>query len=470
MITELNNSSFVTIVGDNGSCTWCDGGIGWNGTRVRGQIVEVTSVSGTTIGFTPALYSAFTLTPLATPFTMSAKYAGAENFQVYANNTGYRTNFLMQECAYCWISGVEGNYADGDQVEVEWSYRGQVVNSYFSNAFSHVAGTTDADVFIVNKTSGFLVQNNILERLHGSIILNWGAAGNVVAYNYMLGNFDSSAPNLLMFGTATHGAHPQWNLYEGNVTHEMGFDSTWGSSSHGTLYRNWVKGTTKVCNPLTGRGAIICSPMGVQGQGGVNGWWAVQANRAITMNALQSTYNFVGNVIGSTEMANLHIGNGATPMPQVDRVVAVCGPPPCGSGSRSYANVSYAYSFGYWGSGDTGGSANDSLVPYSTLFLHGDYSNVTGVITWITGTTHTLPASFYLSLKPSWWGTMPWPAAGPDVTGGSDTAVMGHAYANPANVCYNTTPKDSNGILLFDPNTCYGKNPPPTPPTNLRIQ
>src|SRR6266571_2475923 len=48
----------------------------------------------------------------------------------------------------------------------------------------------------------------------------------------------------------------------------------------------------------------------------------------------------------------------------------------------------------------------------------------------------TLPASFYLSAKPSWWGTMPWPAIGPDVTGGNIANVGGHAYKNPAQVCY----------------------------------
>src|SRR5262249_53034659 len=68
LITQLNDSSYVTITTTNGSCTWCDGGIGWNGTRVQGQIVEVTSVSGNTIGFSPGLFINYTLTPLATPY------------------------------------------------------------------------------------------------------------------------------------------------------------------------------------------------------------------------------------------------------------------------------------------------------------------------------------------------------------------------------------------------------------------
>src|SRR2546428_13625800 len=66
----------------------------------------------------------------------------------------------------------------------------------------------------------------------------------------------------------------------------------------------------------------------------------------------------------------------------------------------------------------------------------------------------TLPSSLYLSSQPSWWGTMPWPAIGPDVIGGE--ALTGHVYRNPAHVCYDVTPKDGNGILLFHADACYG--------------
>src|SRR5271157_484064 len=277
MITELNNPSYVTIAGSEGSCTWCDGGLGWNGARVRGQIVEVESVSGTTIGISPGLFGSYnnalpgwsantvyplnafinpstqpthsyqqnvtnssspytctsggsaptfptngtsvndgtctwqdigattTTQPLATPFSAAAKYAGAENLQIYANNTGYTANFAMGACAYCWISGVEGNYTDGDHVDVDWSYRGQIINSYFSNAYRHTPGSSDSDVNLRNRSTAMLVQNNILERLHISIMLEWGAAGNVVGYNYSLGSFDSGSPNAVFGDLDMHG-------------------------------------------------------------------------------------------------------------------------------------------------------------------------------------------------------------------------------------------------------------------------
>lgn len=456
MVTELNDSAYVSIAGNEGSCTWCDASM-WSGTRARGQIVEVTSKSGTTIGFTPALYTDYSHTPLASPFTASAKYAGVENLQVYANNTGYSENFAMSECAYCWISGVEGNYTDGDHVQASCSYRGQIQNSYFSNAFLHQPGGHDSDITIYNKSSGILVQNNILERLHVSIMLEWGAAGNVIAYNYMFGNFENGSTTALSGAISTHGAHPQFNLWEGNIAQTFHLDSTWGSHSHNTAFRNWSKGTTKTCSVSgSGRISVTCS-----------GTWAIQANRAFSIDFLGPSYNLVGNVAGSQDMANLYsYGN---PMPQVNQVVAVCGPTPCGPSSRSYDNKAYAYSLGYGGLSDDGSSVSDSIVPYSTLFSHGNYASPAGTVTWSGSVTQNLPASLYLPSKPAWFGAVPWPAIGPDVTGGLSNAY-GHAYAIPAEACYESIMSGTDGTnspLTFNANRCYTASL--APPSNLTV-
>jgi len=115
----------------------------------------------------------------------------------------------------------------------------------------------------------------------------------------------------------------------------------------------------------------------------------------------------------------------------------------------------------------------DPLVA-STLLRWGNYDYATRQNRWNASeipagnavpASQTLPASFYLSAKPGWWGTMPWPAIGPDVAGGQDPS--GHAFAIPAQVCYNTTPKDTNGVLVFHADRCY--RPGPKAPTNLRI-
>jgi len=450
LITELNDPRFVTIVGNQGSsCTWCDSSL-WGGARALGQLVEVRSVNGDTVGIAPALYLNYPLTPLATWFSAGAKYAGVEELQVYANNTGYHENFLLNACAYCWVKGVEGNYTDGDHVEALWSYRGEIRDSYFHDAFNHTPGNTDADVFIASESSGMLVENNIFQRLHVSVMLNWGAAGNVIAYNYSSGNFDAVSTNVLMMDLAVHGAHPMFNLWEGNIAASLHPDDTWGSSSHNTAFRNWLKGTTTISNPLTGRGTIT------------GGWWAVQANRAVSLDSEETYYNFVGNVIGSSDMANLKKYNGSTPLLQVPLEVAPA--------NRSYDSAAYGFTFGYGAASDTGTWSGDTISPYTTALLHGNYNNVDGSVSWDAATPdHNLPASFYLSAKPAWWGAMAWPAIGPDVTGGPGPG--GHAYGNPAQGCSNGTALDSSGRLNFNARTCYPGNFPSRliPPARLTV-
>lgn len=469
LITELNNPAFVSIGGSEGPCTWCDGGY-WNGTRARGQIVEVTSKSGTTIGITPALYTDYSLTPLALPFTASAKYAGVENLQVFANNTGYGQNFAMYGCAYCWISGVEGNYTDGDQVQVSFSYRGQISDSYFSNAFIHGPGGHDSDITLYNKSTGILVQNNILERLHVSIMLEWGAAGNVIAYNYTFGNYADGSTTFGPPGMNTHGAHPQFNLWEGNITQNFDLDSIWGSHGDNTAFRNWSKGTTKLCS--TGGGGRISVTCGTN--------WAVQYVGAFHEEFLGSRYNLIGNVFGSQDLASLNAYNLAgNRLSQVNQVTALCGPSPCGNRSYDFSAYAYDLGFGEAADGGSGGATNGagcdsaysypchSLMPYNTLFRHGNYTSASATTTWSGSLTQTLPASLYLSGKPAWFGSVKWPAIGPDVTGGLSNAY-GHAYAIPAEVCYESVMGGTDGtgspLKTFNASTCYGQQAAPGAP------
>lgn len=447
VIAETNDPAYVSTAGSGGNCNWCDG---WtdNGRLARGQIVTVTAVHGNSVGIAPALYSAYTQAPIAVSFEMAASYAGVENLQVYANNSGYGSNFSMRMCAWCWIKGVESNYADGDHVEIYWGFHDEIRDSYFSNAFLHGPGIHDSDLQIGWKTTASLVENNIIERTHAAIMLEWGAAGNVIAYNYTLGEFDSGAPNLDIGGIDFHGAHPQFNLLEGNVLTMIDADSVWGTSSDTTGFRNWVVGTNRICRPMRGRGTVQCA--------GANGHYGFQAARAIEFSYLSTRNVFIGNVLGSAAMQALSGDHSA--LRQQDSVEY---PAP-----RSYDGTAYGWSFGYGRTGDDGsGTGCGGGIPpchragtSATDFLHGNYDNVGGSTHWVPGVTETLPASIYLKGKPAWWGDLPFPATGPDVTGGPGPG--GHSYGNPARACYLNRMGGSDGgvggPLPFNAERCYG--------------
>ena len=254
LVTETNDPAFVSITSSQGgSCTWC-GGL-WGSDRVRGQIVEVRSVNGSVVGISPGLYSNFSHTPWAQPFSMARKWVGIENLQVYNNNTlgGYSgDNFGFFMCAYCWLKGVEGNgtTSNDDHVDIYYGYRDEVRDSYFVGCTTHGPGSADCDVFLGSKTSATLIENNIVERTHGAIEIDWGAAGNVIGYNYTTGQFDAGDTTFTVMDQAMHGAHPQFNLLEGNNSAVIFPDSIWGTSSHTTVFRNWARGTNVRLPPV----------------------------------------------------------------------------------------------------------------------------------------------------------------------------------------------------------------------------
>jgi hypothetical protein len=467
MIDQLQDGVTVSNVGTEGICTWCDAGQTGGGTRQQGQIDRISAINGPTVTLEMPLMVSYTLTPLAV-IVPANYYSGLENLQIYQGNAGSTDPQInMVECAYCWISGVENNYAAADHIDADWSYRGEIVSNYFSNDFLHTAGCCDSDVDLRYKTTGFRVENNIFERLHTSLMLEWGAAGNVIAYNLSTGNFDSGStlPSSVyaIQDVAFHGSHPQFNLFEGNVVNTMGQDGIWGSSANNTAFRNWSMGTGEVCLPLTGRGTVNCT--------GSSGALANQAAKSFDLNAPNHLYFIIGNVEGSTQQSTLGTGYALA--------VAVCGSnvpsgTPCGAKSRQYQAAYYNETFGYGTTGDTGTQPIDNDTPWNTSFIHGEYGTVNNSITWVSGVTHTLPNSFYLTSAPSWWtSSIPWPAIGPDVANGNGPG--GHVYsttaANPAENCYYNVMRGVYGgagsPYSFNANTCYSSGPAPAAPTGL---
>jgi hypothetical protein len=190
---------------------------------------------------------------------------------------------------------------------------------------------------------------------------------------------------------------------------------------------------------------------------------------SVDIYALSRYFNIVGNVLGHAGYHNKYTSS---------------------PGSTSNCGTSI-YAIGLGGNCSDGGGtfpANDPLT-LTGLLRWGNYDVVTGAARFVASeipsaipkfanpvpATQALPASFYLASRPAWWGAMPWPAVGPEVSGGDVSGTGGHAWRNPARVCYDRAAKDSNGaIMSYSANACYGTNSGTSQslpaPQNLRIQ
>jgi hypothetical protein len=73
------------------------------------------------------------------------------------------------------------------------------------------------------------------------------------------------------------------------------------------------------------------------------------------------------------------------------------------------------YRLGYRGAHTQGNPTTDyDPVVWTTMIRHGNWDNVTNGIVWGSGITdHTLPSSYYLASRPSWFGNLTWPPFNP---------------------------------------------------------
>jgi hypothetical protein len=355
---------------------------------------------------------------------------------------------MFVNAASSWVKNIRSiNSAVHKHV---WNYQASKItvrDSYF------YGGTGTSENYGVDcgcSSSDILVENNIFQHLATATIGEAGA-GMVSGYNYAIDNFYAAGGGTWQQMDAYHhSAGDHFFLWEGNIGTGHAADAIHGSSFMLTTFRNYWNGfdtaTTKSLN-----------------------------TEAMQLMAYNRYLNEVGNVLGT---ATYHTNYELFPTSGSD------------SGNSSVGQKSI-YVIGWSGNQGTlfTGVPNDTLAR-PTLMRWGNYDTVSNANRFVASevpsaispypnpvpANNSLPNSFYLSAKPSWWpATIPWPAIGPDITGGNILGVGGHAYQIPAQVCYLNVmlglTNGSSGILTFNANNCYGITaPPPATPKNLRIQ
>jgi hypothetical protein len=279
-------------------------------------------------------------------------------------------------------------------------------------------------------SGSLLAQNNIFDHNVSPMVPNGPVSGSVYAYNFVTGSYYTGS------GVILHNAGDAMNLYEGNTMTGFLGDIIHGTHHFGTMFRNHFNG--HVNNP------------------------PANVNNAVHLETHNRFYNVIGNVMGDS-----YFNTYETSLASNDKAI---------------------YDLGWQGSASGVTVANDSNV-LRTLMRWGNYDTVTGTVGFVSlevpsgiinfsnpvPASLTLPASLYLNSKPAWFGSVPWPAIGPDVTGGSATGYAGHANKIPARVCYEglandpSYPSSSPRIKSFNASTCYSSvvSSGPPPPANL---
>jgi len=435
--TGITANSYITITqlnpndpadGYAGNCDYCGHDLPAN---LMQQVDRVTAVSGNVITLERPLYFGYTNSPQVFHLPM-IESIGLESLRVIgtaSSGTGlvYK-NINIEACAKCWVHNVESDWAvDKSNIYLSDTYQNEISNNYLFEAFNHNSGA-DYALLLEFRNSEDLIQNNIIRRARHSTPQS-GGSGNVYAYNYeinaYMGEYHNSLPE-----TEAHGAHPYMNLWEGNVASNWEFDFTHGSSSHNTMFRNYMNMTA--LNPDTNK------PM-------TGGLIAVNV-------AYYSNYdNLLGNALGPYgSTCNASAYETDADASEVNGVI---------------------YQLGYY---DDGGGSSPNLTLSAkvgkTILRGGNWDCVTKSVIWNNNVPNgslassylapqTLPNSLVFSSAPSYFAATG--AVWPPINAAAATIVN----QIPAQICYNGGPANSSGGG-FNPIACYSAVLP-QPPTGL---
>jgi hypothetical protein len=343
---------------------------------------------------------------------------------------------------------------------------------------SYFYGTVNVDNYVVavDIASDLLVENNISQFPGTFQFYNSDCEGCVAGYNYSAGSLYSGSANWFAQPSDFHGVD-LFSLAESNIGGGVYADSFHGTHAFNTDFRNRFDGRNQNNGVATSSNTL-----------------------AAILNPGTRYHNMVGNVLGTP---GYHKNYKYTPGSSAtyDTSVISAGVYPSGSVTDSLTNSTSLF----WGNWDSVTNAarwcgNSTSAGWSSAC--GGASEVPSTLSayanGVPGST-SLPASFYLTGKPSWWPIgKAWPAIGPDVTGGNVGQCSGGTYDSseatsssqcvggsltpvgggkvvsiPAMDCYLNTMKGTvngaGGALSFDPSTCYSSSSvtPPTPPQNV---
>jgi hypothetical protein len=240
----------------------------------------------------------------------------------------------------------------------------------------------------------------------------------------------------------SHEAGNHMILREGNQGQQITGDLVHGTSNLFTYFRNYYIGNESAASPTK------------------TDWIT-----PVRIYAYNRYYAFIGNVLGEDGTHTTY-----SALDTADHTIFTLGMSGNTIGTDSVVNTTSMR----WGNYDTVTDAvrwcgNSGNTGWSTTC-----SSTSEVPTGLSKypnsvpSTETLPSSFYLTSKPSFFGSNPWPAIGPDITGGSGPG--NHVKRIPARVCFEDVMGGAYGDSTpktFNANSCYTGSTLPAP-TNLR--
>ena len=166
-------------------------------------------------------------------------------------NVPFGSNILFEYSRRCWLVGVESEVCNFAHFTLGSSTHCEVYGCHVRDAFAYGGGGQGYGLSLEFTSSDNRIQNNIFQHLRHSMLLQSGANGNVLGYNFSTDPYWEEFPNDAAGEMVLHGNYPSHNLFEGNICENIRPDGSHGNNGpFNTLFRNRT----------TGYGLITTSP------------------------------------------------------------------------------------------------------------------------------------------------------------------------------------------------------------------
>jgi hypothetical protein len=340
--------------------------------RPLNEIKEIAAVSGHTITFTTPLHATYPTSKSAQLTRYSSVHLQGGGLEDLTVSGGSDSNVVFTAAAYSWMRNVEGTAWLGEAVSVQGSFRVEVRDSFIHDGVWPYPGGGGYGMGLSGGSSEILIENNVVSTMNKVMVVKSSGAGSVVGYNYMDNVFIGNQPEWVEVGiNGSHMVGGHHVLFEGNQSNNYDSDDTHGNAFAMTIFRNH----------LVGRRRNFPGQVNARAAGLMFGsWW----------------HTFIGNVLGEPGM------------------------------SPATAIWSLGYAPSHWE------QAPDPKV-LATVLRDGNFDYRSNAVQW-DRTPQLIPNSLYLSAKPAFFGTLPWPwvdATGPVKLAQLPARLRFEAWATP---------------------------------------
>jgi len=361
LIDQLNDPSgtygpVVTDVGTSGTETWASRG---SGARVEGQVNRIATISGTNITLEIPLYFAFNsaLTPQITRINGMTTSAGIEDLTVNNQTSQIDPAMELYGVSGCWLLGVEVNGSWQNALVFEKSYRNTIRSCKFHEGVPALPA----------KGSQYYTS-----RAYG-VYLNTASA-NLLENNQFYHLCMSTKMDGPTSGNVIAYNYIAAMYYSLEMTWQSDMFSLHGGHARANLFEGNLGVASFMADKIWGshsHNVLFRNRIALD---------QTRPKRAfdIALYSMSSDFSLIGNVLGT---AGFEMAYSTAP-------------------SNTHTLAIYAL---------------DPAISASTI-IHANWDSVTKGVTWNGTDDHVLPRSLYLSSKPSWWGSLQWPAIGPDVS------------------------------------------------------